>query len=177
MSKETGLQIVKQQRVIFDLADAEKFERGLCGYCECMTSLESSRFAFFCEIHNGIGTGLEIKKSTIPNAGDGLFVWSGGNGFLAEDVLDVYGGKITKDYPRQTHDNDNRYVFEYKLNDRQYFIDGISTKSCMARWSNSNSNTNAIYRPFGGMILLFALRDLRPGEEIFVDYGPLHTIF
>jgi len=145
-------------------------------------------FDRFCPEHSELRTGLRVAKSRIPGVGDGLFAITP---FEMGDTIDVYDGMFVA----EMKDVDPNYQFEVCPG---VYIDASNTQSCLARWANSGAisnlddaksaaslsttttNNNSQYRHFGvpgsphKAIILVALRDIVPGEELCVDYGVHH---
>ena len=159
------------QQALFGLSEGKRSETH-CNYADCRAELKESRFRYFCKEHNALATQLEIRPSTIPNAGEGLFACGGG--FAADDAIDVYTGDILTHPLEKTN---RTYLFQCG---QSYCVDGSSTKSCMSRWANSSTtNPNARMKLFEAspgifLPLLCALHDISPGSEILFDYGPFH---
>ena len=165
-----------------------------CNHPSCDFLVDTSPYQYYCALHNKYHTGLENKPSTLGEAaGEGLFVadFKGALGFAADDVLDVYGGEIhvaalpAGGYSEMVTTMQanapvrSRYLFAHGTD---YYVDAQNTKSCMARWANTNpGHANAVYRPLQcgpvSVVVLMALVDLAPGTEIFVDYGTAHPVF
>ena len=156
----------------------QKFPQ-VCNHKDCKSLLIESRYMYYCDVHNPQATGLEVKVSTIPNAGDGLFVASGYS-FKNGDTIDIYDGVLlqTQSDPSQ----DSRYIFQTK---HGFYIDAKSTKSCMARWINSDVkrlNVQFVHaelktdKTVAQPIVIEAMRDIAAGEELFVDYGSDHSL-
>ena len=52
---------------------------------------------------------MEIKNSTIENAGYGLFCAKGSNGFIKDDIIAMYCGRVVCE--NETGVNDDEYTF------------------------------------------------------------------
>eukprot|EP01029_Cantina_marsupialis_P005726 TRINITY_DN16237_c0_g1_i1.p1 TRINITY_DN16237_c0_g1~~TRINITY_DN16237_c0_g1_i1.p1 ORF type:complete len:563 (-),score=128.44 TRINITY_DN16237_c0_g1_i1:448-2136(-) len=112
---------------------------------------------------------LEVKTSIIPEAGKGLFA---STELLNKKVICVYSGTI---YDTKT---------ALKLDDKTYlmrlgpetYVDAREDESVFARFINDPRNSllhNAEFKkkPESGIAEVIATRDIRKGEEIFVNYG------
>lgn len=117
---------------------------------------------------------LFLKHSQLPNSGIGLFT----KVFIAK-------GKLIAEYvgERITHTEANKRAAEHK---DQYFVDmGDGTildpmnTECFAKYANdavglvkSHFKNNALIQLNGeGGVGLYALRNIKAGEEIFCAYG------
>ncbi len=54
--------------------------------------------------------------------------------------------------------------------DERWTIDGSSRRN-LARWANHSCRPNAESDVVGGKVILRAIRNIRPGDEITYDYG------
>jgi SET domain-containing protein len=115
---------------------------------------------------------LEIKESSIPNAGLGLFT----NVFIAKGTRIVeYKGRI-KTWKEVQHDDDNYYIF-YVTKNR--IIDANGYKKSLARYLNDAKglkkikglNNNTEFVRDGLRVYIDATRDIPAGAELFVGYG------
>ena len=115
---------------------------------------------------------LEVKPSTITGAGNGLFT----KAFIPKGTRIVeYKGKVTTwDEARQ--DATNGYIYFLKPN---YVIDAREFPKSLGRYANDakglvrtkNKWNNAQFIADGLRVCLCAIKDIQPGEEIFVSYG------
>jgi SET domain-containing protein len=114
---------------------------------------------------------VHVKKSKIKNAGKGLFakkaIKKGTHICLYFGVLvpreQVYEGFYESDY-----------LLEQKGND--WIIDSADPLSCLGRYANdslslqkSNTDFGFYEKPFSGF--LYATRNIKKGEELYVSYG------
>lgn len=112
-----------------------------------------------------LGIPLEVRTSTIPGAGYGLFATED---FLSGEPITVYGGEYSPD------EREGAYVVNTQdggtLDARLNFRLGE-----MGRWANTTTAAGSIGAGIGFMkergAYLQATRDIGPGEEIFCDYG------
>jgi hypothetical protein len=122
---------------------------------------------------------LYIRKSRIPNAGFGVFT----NSFIPKDtVIGEYIGDIIESYKPQY----TTYSFEIIKPDEEngimgYGIDCLALPRCYmsmindAQFSNRfTNNCDFDQREKERMVYVFSTRDIRPGEELFIDYGPYY---
>ena len=120
-----------------------------------------------CWIHLGKEDNLRIKKSTLPNAGEGLFAYK--KRFRKNKTIGAYRGKkMTK---RQIDRKYGEYTAPYALCiNKRKCRDAYKTTDCAARYSNDARNkrlTNAKFVDFK----LKAGKRIKPNEEIFTHYG------
>lgn len=116
---------------------------------------------------------LYVKKSTIPNAGKGLFT----------KVLIKKGTRIVEYKGRRStwkevkdEDGKNGYIFFINRNN---VIDGLPYKKALARYANDarglvkikGLTNNCDYMVDGVRAYIEAKKDIEPGSELFVDYG------
>lgn len=116
---------------------------------------------------------LVVKKSTIPNAGMGLFTKK----FIPKRTAVVeYKGRISTWKEVKDEDGKNAYIFYVN---RNHVIDGKPYKKAFARYSNDARGlvkikgivNNCEYVIKGLSAIVETKRDIPAGSEIFVDYG------
>lgn len=109
-----------------------------------------------------LGERFEIRKAA-PGVGDGLFALQL---IKKGDFIVEYTGKKI---PTKVADDmeEARYLFEI---DRKWTIDG-ENESNTARYINHSCDPNAESEIHDDHILISAVRDIEPGEEITMDYG------
>lgn len=124
---------------------------------------------------------LEIRPSTIGSAaGMGLFVRCTRR-IPQGCIFCEYRGRQLRSLP--VHDKDRLYVVQVR--NTSTFIDGVTSGGdhlSLATFINDNgpAHMNAGMTEFSchpGRVFLLAARDLNPGEEIFVLYGPKYWGF
>ena len=112
-----------------------------------------------------------IKTSTIPNSGFGAFT----NIHLPKGtVLDYYRGK--KLNPKQYNNLvDKSYVWNVRSKDRGHFyIDAQDeSKSNWLRFINDSRDHRNNIKPYQYREKIFykTMKDIYPGQELFVNYG------
>lgn len=117
---------------------------------------------------------LYIKKSTLPNAGKGLFTKVA---IPKGTKITEYKGEIlTWRAVEKMADERNGYVFYFN---RNYVIDAWQTKKGVAHYANDargltrvkGINNNAEYDTIGKRCFIVATKDIPPKTEILVGYG------
>ena len=121
---------------------------------------------------------LELKSSSIPNSGRGLFLKE--SRINEGQLIGYYDGDVTKD---------ERKLSDYSFTlDDDWFVDGLEFPRCYIAMINdpygSNFECNCEFRlltrdeetkktlpPQKRRIYLVALRDIERGEELFASYG------
>jgi hypothetical protein len=117
---------------------------------------------------------LYVKKSTLPNAGKGLFT--------KVDIpkgkrIVEYKGKISAWKDVKNEDGKNGYIFYVK---RYHVIDARPTPQHLARYANDAKGLSKIkgitnncdYITDGLKAYIESKKNIPAGSEIFVDYGP-----
>ncbi len=116
---------------------------------------------------------LYIRKSTLPNAGKGLFTRKA----IPKGTRIVeYKGKRSKWKDVKDEDGRNGYIFYIN---RSNVIDALATKNALARYANDARGlvrikgliNNADYVVDGLKAFIESKRNIPPNSEIFVDYG------
>lgn len=118
---------------------------------------------------------LTVKKSTIPKAGMGLFA--------TVDIpkgtkIGYYAGVYLneKQYNRLKNQN---YVWYIK---KDLYVDAYPCKKALLRYSNSfmsrkqrikmKKKYNIEPYTYGGKLWYRTIRNVKAGDELFIDYGP-----
>lgn len=118
-------------------------------------------------------TWLEVKRSTLPAAGMGLFAR---RTFRKGQRITEYKGRLRRWKEVAHEDGINTYLLRVN---HFWAIDAKPVMLTFGRYANDaagtagmlKSDNNAIYVTEGVRCFLEADRDIRPGEEILVDYG------
>lgn len=117
---------------------------------------------------------LIVKKSQLPGAGKGLFTTKPIK--KGTKVIEYRGEIINwKQYQERVDRNEDGYLF-YVNN--KYCIDAYPTPQYKARYANDAEGlvrikgltNNCDYEIFDNKCYIVAQRDIKAGEEIFVDY-------
>src|SRR5688572_4029776 len=117
---------------------------------------------------------LYVKKSTLPNAGKGLFTKVA---IPKGELVVEYKGKVTTWKDVKDDDGKNGYIFYVK---RYHVIDALPTKKPLARYANDargltrikGITNNCDYVTKGLKAYIETKKAIEAGSEIFVDYGP-----
>lgn len=118
---------------------------------------------------------LLVKKSKLPNAGKGLFTTKA---IEKGEMIIEYRGEIInwKEYHKRVENCEDGYLF---FVNRKYCIDAFKTPQYKARYANDAAGitrvkglkNNSEYDVIDGKCYIVAKRDIKAGEEIFVDYS------
>lgn len=115
---------------------------------------------------------LEVKESSIPGAGKGLFTGK----FISKGTrIAEYKGRI-RTWEEVQHDDSNYYIFYVT---ETHIIDAANYKKSPARYINDAKglhkikglNNNAEFICDGMKVFAEATKDIPAGAEIFVGYG------
>jgi SET domain-containing protein len=115
---------------------------------------------------------LEVKKSTLPGAGLGLFTKS--NISKGSRIVEYKGRRTT--WKEVENDYKNGYIYTI---DPQHVIDAKTYRKALARYANdaqgmvrkNGIKNNARYVVDGLKVYIEAVKDVSAGSEIFVSYG------
>lgn len=116
---------------------------------------------------------VEVKTSTLPNAGKGLFAKE----FIPRGTRIVeYKGEITTWKEVDSNDGNNGYIYFVK---KDHVIDASRSPKALARYANDargitrvkGVTNNSEYVEDGVKVYIEAKKDIPAGEEILVEYG------
>ena len=115
---------------------------------------------------------LFVKKSTLPDAGKGLFTRK--EIAKGERIVEYKGRRTTWKEVKDQHDNG--YIFYIN---RNHVINALPYKKAWGRFANDargiekikGFNNNAEYVIEGKKVFIEAKKKIPAGAEIFVDYG------
>ena len=120
---------------------------------------------------------FEVRRSQVPNAGMGLFA----RRELPRGTKLKYRGQLmTSQQVEEKYPGDvlAPYTLSFKRFGHVFFVDASETPQHLARYANDSHGTlfipNAVFRdPDPGRLwpCLYLTRSVKPGEEIFADYG------
>ena len=115
---------------------------------------------------------LTVKKSTIPNSGKGLFTKK----LIPKGTRIIeYTGRVSR-WKDVSDNHENGYIYYVT---RNHVIDAGGDKKILARYANDATGltkikgitNNAKYVNEGTRVYLEAIKNITPGQEIFVSYG------
>ncbi len=118
---------------------------------------------------------LEVKKSTIPEAGKGLFTKRDIK--KGERIVEYLGEIITwKQCEKRADIDEGGYVFYVS---RNKCIDAFHTPEALARYANDANGlvkvngikNNCVYEIYKNCGWITATKNVKAGSEIFVSYG------
>lgn len=117
---------------------------------------------------------LQVKKSTLPKAGKGLFT---DKAIKKATRIIEYKGEIIdwKEYEKRVLEDKDGYLFYIN---KKRCIDAFATPQHKARYANDAQGlsrikglkNNASYEVVGDQCFIVSDRDIAAGEEIFVSY-------
>ncbi len=117
---------------------------------------------------------LKVKRSQLPDAGKGLFTTTP---IKKNTKIIEYKGEIIdwKEYEKRVLEDKDGYLFYIS---KKRCIDAYSTPQYMARYANDAAGirrvaglrNNASSQIFDNKCYIVAERDIKAGEEIFVNY-------
>jgi SET domain-containing protein len=113
-----------------------------------------------------------VKKSSLPNAGNGLFVKID---FKKGEMITEYKGR-RRTWAQVENDADNGYIFHI---DDDNVIDAQKNVNTFGRYANdaaglhrvSGLRNNAEYIEESNRVFIRATRNIKAGNEVFVSYG------
>ncbi|TXH21398.1 MAG: SET domain-containing protein [Chitinophagaceae bacterium] len=115
---------------------------------------------------------LEVKISTLPNSGMGLFAKIEFQ--KGERIIEYCGEMLT--WQQVEDDADNGYIFHI---DDEHVIDARNCLEAFGRYANDAAGlsrvkgvrNNALYEEEDYSVFIVADKKIKAGEEIFVAYG------
>ena len=134
----------------------------------------------YCHAHRKKMLHLQIKKSTIPGAGQGLFA-AGDEGkiiFKTGDRICMYNGQLLNDLEllRRYREETAPYAIELHKKDGEVQYEDAATRRGIGSLANHSRNKSKINARLSisrnNRAQLIATKNIRSGAEILVDYGP-----
>lgn len=128
-----------------------------------------------CYIHLLYKNKLKIKESTIPNSGKGLFVHDPKNTDIVfeknETITKYYGEIVSKEILDKRYSNfTNSYAIE--ISERQNIYEDAALKRGIGSIINHNpKKKNVRFGIYKRRIIIKALKNLKHGDELFINYG------
>lgn len=113
---------------------------------------------------------VQVRPSTVPNAGNGLFAKAK---LKKGAVLGEYVGEVLSAKTAEGRDS-SYFIYKDEKGPKGdgYVVDGRSMSNPM-RWLNHSKRPNAYAElQSDGRILFKTKKSVKPGEELFIDYGP-----
>jgi hypothetical protein len=151
-----------------------------CSRCQATTKsggqckLTTCKLYPYCWIHLKSKDGLQVKKSTIDGAGEGLF-YVGKQEFPANKNIALYSTKKVSSTPISGH-----YVLQVSKNK---FIDSKNKQNFVGRYINSNKGTKRPpnVRFSSGRVVkkvkdretipIISKKKIKKGSELLLNYG------
>lgn len=136
----------------------------------------------FCYEHARSILHVDIRPSTIPGAGLGLFALQE---FKSGELIAPYKGEIlTRAQMNERYDLEDGGLAPYALQiNANTFIDSACSRGTGAFINTKPRHNNARFSVYSGRAghppsaSVRATKRIAPGEEIFVDYGPRTSRF
>jgi len=141
------------------------------------------KYGFQCWQHSIKNLGLKVKKSNIPDAGQGLFTVKEFEG--KKNIIEYKGEKLTNQQINRRYPGDTVAPYAVRVN-RKYHIDAAkSATSSIARYANDaqksrtrrRNNAKLVTHKVGkggarDKVFLKAKEDdIPPNTEVLVNYG------
>ncbi len=114
------------------------------------------------------GRRIEVRRSGVH--GKGVYALQGLS--KGETLIEYIGERITWKQALKRHPSnpdDPNHTFFFHLDDANVIDAGVGGNA--ARWINHACNPNCEADEEDGRIFIKALRKIKPGEELFYDYG------
>lgn len=127
----------------------------------------------YCNQHSKTELGVEIKKSTIPSAGFGLFAMKL---FRKNDKIAPYDGRtITNEQKKTMYGTTKNDQAPYAVKiSRDSFKDAACKRATGAFVNNkpNHNNSKLAVNHTNNTVTVKATKRINPGQEIFAAYGP-----
>ena len=111
---------------------------------------------------NLYGNGISMKKSLIPNSGRGVFAEKD---FKKDEVIEICP-LITDTRKNIVKSKIEDYAFKNAFNDNEVVI-----AFGMCSMYNHSDNFNVVHKQDPENMIYVAKRDIKKGEELYVNYG------
>ena len=117
---------------------------------------------------NGAGKRIQVRRSGVH--GKGVYALQA----LAkgEQIIEYVGERITWPQALKRHPSnpdDPNHTFFFHLDDKNVIDAGVGGNA--ARWINHACKPNCEADEVGGRVFIKALRAIKPGDELYYDYG------
>lgn len=117
---------------------------------------------------------LRIKKSTIPNAGKGLFAMTGRPGneilFREEDTICEYHGEVIDKDTLDERYGEFTAPYAVEVNEDR-FIDSSTARGVGSLANSKPRHQNAHLTVYRNRVFVKATKNIRNNKEIFCSYG------
>jgi len=119
-----------------------------------------------------------VKKSNIPNAGLGLFA---NRSFIPNDHICWYRGELIDQAELDRRYGDNVAMYTIKVG-KDAYIDAANTPHNIGRYANmankrKDNNAKYVVSAKTKTARLVAIKNIKEGSEILVDYGSERNYF
>ncbi len=142
----------------------------ICQVDDCPNPVD--RYPQFCNDHGPEVYGVEVRPSTLPGAGLGLFATVD---IPSEESIDLYCGRVFDLEDKRPR----RYGLKHPT--ESYGIDSLDTQSCVSRYANHAPRGQALCNCYLQILtepgsshthlILQTSRTIQQGEELCFDYG------
>lgn len=147
-----------------------------CDQCEGETlagercKKRTCRYLPTCYIHTKKKYGLLVKKSSIPNAGDGLYALKEFK--QGEFIADYKGEVLTKVQRDERYGRTQQDLAPYAFQASQNKIIDSACHRYIGAYANSKPNhNNATFSVHQGKVKIKATKKIKVGDEVFLSYG------
>jgi hypothetical protein len=149
-----------------------------CTHINPTTNQRCKRFQIIgcglCWAHLQSDRHLKVKSSTIPNAGRGLFAYNKTDNrdivFRKGDFIINYDGEKLNELQLNTRYGNSTAPYSIKVKNN-YFEDGACRRSPGSLINHQpNARVNSRYSTNYRLIKIFATKNIRNGDEIFINY-------
>lgn len=121
-----------------------------------------------------LGSGLFLGKSAIPGSGRGVFA---SRSYSKGVVITGYKGKLVSPQQMEVLFRKGKRWYFVTIEEGKWYKDG-DTKGKRGDYAGQLINdprnprlTNCAFCIHGNDCYVFAVQDIRPGDELFLDYG------
>jgi SET domain-containing protein len=140
----------------------------------------------YCWRHMRSKLQIKIARSTIPNSGNGVFAYNPSKNivFKKGDFICYYDGELINqaEVNRRYSEYDTTAPYTYHIGATgDNYVDaacerGIGGMLNFKTYTGRRNPNNAKGRKHGNKVKISALKDIRHGDEIFLDYGMNYNV-
>ena len=118
---------------------------------------------------------VEVKKSKIPNSGNGVFAIdkSKGNNDIIfrtnDEIIPYYGENVTRQELDRRYGHNN--TAPYGIQKRNGFEDGALSRGIGTLVNHKARGANEALKNSRGTIVIKALKNIKNNEELYTNYG------